>query len=95
MGIDYPILIGEQDAIDAAAKFGVGAIAFPFTVFTDRQGRVVTAHLGELHADEADAIVDQVIAVNEGKTTLPEAQRRIAEAFEKFSPRDDDHQHAD
>ena len=50
MEIEYPLLIGEQDALDAAAAFGVDAIGFPFTVFTDAQGRVVAAHMGELTA---------------------------------------------
>jgi thiol-disulfide isomerase/thioredoxin len=46
MSIEYPLLIGEQDALDAAAAFGLDAIGFPFTVFTDRSHRVVAAHLG-------------------------------------------------
>ncbi len=33
--INYPLLIGEQDALDAAAAFGVDSPVFPFTVFTD------------------------------------------------------------
>ena len=39
--ITYPLLIGEQDALDVAAAFGVGSPVFPFTVFTDRRGEVV------------------------------------------------------
>ncbi len=35
--IDYPLLIGEDDALDVARAFGVGSPAFPFTVFTDRR----------------------------------------------------------
>jgi len=50
MKIDYPLLIGEQDALDAAAAFGVPTVGFPFTVFSDRRGRVVTTHFGELTA---------------------------------------------
>src|SRR5882757_2709705 len=37
--IDYPVLIGDQDALDVTAKFGMDSPAFPFTVFTDRRGR--------------------------------------------------------
>jgi len=39
MHIEYPLLIGEQEALDAAAAFGVDAIGFPFTVFGDSKGR--------------------------------------------------------
>ena len=31
MKIDYPMLIGEQEALDAAAAFGVEAVGLPFT----------------------------------------------------------------
>ena len=77
MQIGYPILIGEQDALDAAAAFGVEAIGFPFTIFSDRQGRIVYARMGELHEAEADLILDEVAAVNGGTRTPAEARARI------------------
>ena len=77
MQIDYPLLIGEQDALDAAAAFGVEAIGFPFTIFSDRQGRIVYAQMGELHEAEADLILDEVAAVNVGTRTPAEARARI------------------
>ena len=49
IGIDYPVLIGEQDGLDAVNKFGQGSLGFPFTVFTDNQQRIVLFHLGEIH----------------------------------------------
>ena len=77
MQIEYPLLIGEQDALDAAAAFGVEAIGFPFTIFSDRQGRIVYARMGELHEAEADLILDEVVAVNGGTRTPAEARARI------------------
>jgi len=74
MQIEYPLLIGEQEALDAAAAFGVEAVGFPFTVFSDRQGRIVTAHMGELTAAQAGLILDAVRKVNSGLAT-PEAVR--------------------
>ena len=59
MGIDYPVLVGEQDGLEAIAAFGMDTV-FPFTVFADRQGRIVTLKIGELHADEARFILDRV-----------------------------------
>ena len=79
MKIDYPLLIGEQEALDAAAAFGVEAVGFPFTVFSDRQGRIVTAHIGELTAAQAGLILDAVRQVDAGATT-PEAARAGLEA---------------
>ena len=78
MKIEYPLLIGEQEALDAAAAFGVEAVGFPFTVFSDRQGRIVTAHMGELTAAQASLILDAVRQVDSGATT-PEAARASLE----------------
>jgi thiol-disulfide isomerase/thioredoxin len=77
MGIDYPILTGEQDGLDAVMKFGQGSIGFPFTVFTDNQGRVVLFHLGEIKKDQADVLLGAVRQVNKGELT-PEAARVVA-----------------
>ena len=74
MQIEYPLLIGEQEALDAAAAFGVEAVGFPFTVFSVRQGRIVTAHMGELTAGQAGLILAAVRKVNSGLAT-PEAVR--------------------
>ncbi len=77
VAVDYPLLIGEQDGLDAATAFGLDSMGFPFTVFTDNQGRIVTAHLGELHQEQADLILDAVVALNQGAITMAEAKARI------------------
>ena len=81
MQIDYPLLIGEQEALDAAAAFGVTTVGLPFTVFSDRQGRIVTAHLGELTAAEADLILDAVRRVDAGATTPADARAALEAAL--------------
>jgi thiol-disulfide isomerase/thioredoxin len=79
--INYPLLIGEQDALDAAAAFGVASPVFPFTVFTDRRGEVVTLFIGELHRPQAEFILAQVQSLNQDLVRLPAAQRAIAEGL--------------
>jgi len=79
--IDYPLLVGEQDALDVAAKFGMASPAFPFTVFTDRRGEVVTLFVGELHRRQADFILSVVQHLNENSVLLPAAQRAIAQGL--------------
>ena len=76
--IRYPLLIGEQDALDAAAALGVDTPVFPFTVFTDRRGEVVTLFVGELHKPQAELILAQVQALNTGQVQLAAARRAIA-----------------
>ena len=78
MGIDYPVLVGEQDGLDAIAAFGMDTV-FPFTVFTDRQGRIVTLKVGELHRDEAHFILDRVKGIDSGRMDLAAAKKEIAD----------------
>jgi thiol-disulfide isomerase/thioredoxin len=80
--IGYPLLIGEQDALDAAAAFGVGSPVFPFTVFTDRRGEVVALFIGELHRPQAELILSQVENLNKDLIQLPAARRAIAEGLD-------------
>jgi thiol-disulfide isomerase/thioredoxin len=77
IGIDYPILIGEKEGMQAANAFGV-PLVFPFSVFGDSQGRIVTVKIGELHADEAAFILDQVRDLDAGKAALPAVQDAIS-----------------
>jgi thiol-disulfide isomerase/thioredoxin len=79
--ITYPLLIGEQDALDVAAAFGVQTPVFPFTVFTDRRGEVVALFLGELHRPQADLILAVVQNLNQDHLQLTEARRVIAEGL--------------
>jgi thiol-disulfide isomerase/thioredoxin len=78
MGIDYPVLIGEQDGLDAIAAFGMDTV-FPFTVFADAQGRIVTLKIGELREDEGHFILDVVRSVDRGQTNLAAARKQIAD----------------
>src|SRR5262245_15538868 len=41
MQFNYPVLIGQSDAWEAAAAFGVDVYALPFTVFTGADGSVL------------------------------------------------------
>jgi thiol-disulfide isomerase/thioredoxin len=81
MQIDYPLLIGEQEALDAAASFGVSTVGLPFTVFSDRQGRIVTTHLGELTAAEAALILDAVDRVDAGEVSPQDARTALDAAL--------------
>lgn len=79
--IAYPLLIGEQEALDVAAQLGVDTPVFPFTVFTDRRGDVVALYIGELHRPQADLILNVIQALNDERVKLPEARRNIADGL--------------
>ncbi|MGA1394097.1 MAG: TlpA family protein disulfide reductase, partial [Phycisphaerales bacterium] len=76
IGLDYPLLIGEEDGLAAADAFGINPV-FPFTVFADGQRRIVAVKIGELHADEAAYILDHIERINAGSLDLALAREQI------------------
>jgi len=83
--IDYTVLIGEQDGLDASRAFGMASLGLPFTAFVDSSGRIVTVHLGELHRPQADAILSVVRELDTGKIDLAAAKARIRAEVPKIS----------
>ena len=60
MPFNYPVLVGEQEGIDAAEAFGADVVALPMTVFTDHAGRVIEVHAGEINRREITAILNRL-----------------------------------
>jgi thiol-disulfide isomerase/thioredoxin len=60
MPFNYPILVGEQEGIDAAEAFGADVVALPMTVFTDHAGRVIDVHAGEIARSELESILSRL-----------------------------------
>jgi thiol-disulfide isomerase/thioredoxin len=76
--VNYPVLIGEQDAIDAAEGFGVEFVGMPFTAFTDHRGNVLHVQIGEVHRPQAELIFKAINNLRAGNIDLPMARRVIA-----------------
>jgi thiol-disulfide isomerase/thioredoxin len=79
MSFNYPILIGQSEAWEAAASLGVNIFALPFTVFAGPDGSLLGVHTGELHAEHLEnfrAVADDLTA---GKIDIAEARLRIAQ----------------
>lgn len=84
LGIDYPVLVGEQGGLEAVTAFGVDTV-LPFTVFADAQGRIVTLTIGELHRDEAAFILARLGDVGTGRLTLQAARAQIGEGLRRLA----------
>jgi thiol-disulfide isomerase/thioredoxin len=82
--IEYPLLIGEEDGLAAAEAFGMG-MAFPFSVFADSQGRILTIKIGELHEDEANFAFDRLRDIDNGVLTREQAQAAVNDAFREMA----------
>jgi thiol-disulfide isomerase/thioredoxin len=82
--LNYPLLIGEEDGLEAANAFGMG-MAFPFSVFVDSQNRILTIKVGELHEDEANFAFDRIKDIDNGVLTREQAQAAVADAFREMA----------
>jgi thiol-disulfide isomerase/thioredoxin len=61
MGVNYPVLIGNQEGISLAKAYGNRYGVLPYTVFIDRSGKIVQTHRNELTFDEAEAIIKPLL----------------------------------
>jgi thiol-disulfide isomerase/thioredoxin len=55
--MNYPVLIGEMDAIELARVAGNELGGLPFTVIVDRNGRLIGTELGGLNEQKLTAII--------------------------------------
>jgi len=78
--IPYPLLIGEQPGLELIHALGMEAV-FPFSVFVDARGRIVTAKIGVLRADQARLILGRIDDLDRGRIDLTTARRQIAEGM--------------
>jgi thiol-disulfide isomerase/thioredoxin len=83
--IGYPVLVGEQDALDLATQLGVAAPAFPFSVFVDRRGEVVTLFVGELHRQQAALILSVIRSLDAETLDLSAARQKIAAGLNQIA----------
>ncbi len=56
-GVNYPILIGELDAIKVSKRYGNRFGALPYTVIVNREGKIVLVQRGELPRDLAEETI--------------------------------------
>ena len=62
MGIRYPILFGEMEAvIDISKRYGNRIGGLPYSAFIDRNGLVRHVKFGELSLDEAEEMLGDIL----------------------------------
>lgn len=85
-GIRYPLLIGQRPGMRAVRALGMVA-TFPFSVFVDARGRIVTVKIGRLRAAQARLILGRIGALDQGRIDLATARRQIAAGIERLAVR--------
>lgn len=76
-GISYPVLIADSDGMKTVDAFGMQTV-FPFSVFADKSGRIITIKVGELHPREAAFIIGQLRRIDAGTLDVTRARHQIA-----------------
>jgi thiol-disulfide isomerase/thioredoxin len=71
---NYPILVGQEDAMAVAESSGVQFIAMPFTMFVSRDGEYLSAFIGELHRSHLDTIGSILERLDTGEISTEEAK---------------------
>ena len=56
---NYPILVGQEDAMAIAETSGIDFIGMPFTMIVAPSGELIKAHIGEI----VESHIEQIIAV--------------------------------
>ncbi len=71
---NYPILVGQQDAMAVAESSGIEFIGMPFTMFIAKDGEYVGAYIGELHQSHLDDAVTILTRLENGEISTEEAR---------------------
>jgi thiol-disulfide isomerase/thioredoxin len=74
---NYPILVGELDAMAVAEQSGLEFTAMPFTMIVTRDGEFLTAHFGELHRADLNKINDILVRLDAGDFDTDTARQAL------------------
>jgi thiol-disulfide isomerase/thioredoxin len=74
---NYPVLVGEQDAMAVAESSGVQFVGLPFTMFVASDGELLSAYIGELHQTHLDQIVDIMTRLDRAEISKDEARATL------------------
>ncbi len=61
LAFNYPVLIGQMDATELSNAVFADSPGLPFTAFVDAEGRIVRVHAGEIHREEAEAYLAEML----------------------------------
>ncbi len=57
MGMNYPILLGDQEAINLSIRLGNKMAGLPFTVIIDRNGQIVSRKIGQISEQQVEKTI--------------------------------------
>jgi len=61
MGVNYTMLMGEDEGISLSQAYGNRLGVLPYTVFVDRKGRIISTHRNEMSFKMAEEIIKPLL----------------------------------
>ena len=74
---NYPILIGQEEAMAAAEATGIDFIGMPFTMIVAPDGQLIKTHIGEIHEDQMALIIETFEQMRRGEMDLASARSTL------------------
>ena len=71
---NYPILVGQKDAMAAAEATGIDFIGMPFTMIVAPDGQLIKTHLGEIIEEHLELIVEVFERMRTGELDIAGAR---------------------
>jgi thiol-disulfide isomerase/thioredoxin len=77
VNFNYPVLVGQEDAMAVAEMSGVEFIGMPFTMILGADGELINAHIGEILREDLDHIVDVLAQLGRGDIDKQTARENL------------------
>ncbi len=61
MGVEYPVLVGQDDATAVSDAYGNRLGALPYTAVIDRAGTIVKAYRGEVSKQSIEKVINSLL----------------------------------
>jgi thiol-disulfide isomerase/thioredoxin len=74
---NYPILIGQEDAMAAAETSGMDFVGLPVTMLVSAEGDLIKMHMGEIHESHIAQIIDVLERMERGDLDLAGARNAL------------------
>ena len=74
---NYPVLVGQEDAMAIAESSGVPFIGLPFTMIVDDEGMLIDTHMGEIFEDDLVKLVKAIDGLEDGSLSVEEARELL------------------
>ncbi len=74
---NYPILVGQEDAMAVAETSGVEFIGMPFTMIVAADGELINTHIGEILASHLEHITRVLTMLDNGEIDKDSARKAL------------------